>query len=441
MEETLREDRIFESDNIKKIILKLAPPIMLAQLIRALYNIIDSFFIGRYSDEGLTALSLIFPIQLLMTALAVGTGVGVNTIISFNNGMNKSKEALKTAKAGTVLGFINYVVFAVISILIMKSFIGISTQNNEVYNLSLIYGNIVCAGSIGLFMESIWTKILQAEGNMKLPMKAQIAGAVVNIVLDPVLIFGVPSIIPSFGIGGAAIASVIGQICAAVITGSRGFRGLPEDFNIKSKAFEVYRRGMPSIVMQSLYTVYIVGLNLILASFTESAVTVLGLYYKLQTFFFIPLGGLQNCTVPLISFNYAAKRYDKCREIMKFAIIICCIFMLCAALCFEIVPYELLSFFTNKKEVFDIGTYAFRIIGLSFIPAVFSLIIPVFFQALGKGKQSIFIIVLRQIILFVPLAWILSKFGLQYVWFTFPLSEIITDISAVYLFKKNESLV
>lgn len=426
----------FESEKISRLMVRLAPPVMLAQLIQALYNIVDSYFIGRYSDEALTALSLIYPLQLLITALGVGTGVGVNTLISRYRGERQDEKAVGITKAGNVLGILNWLIFAVCAGAVMRGYLHISTDSSEVFGMALIYGNIVCIFSIGIFMESIWTKVLQADGNMKLPMAAQIVGALVNICLDPVLIFGMGRI-PAFGVAGAAVATVIGQVCAAVIVGTKGFWGFTGFRNVRKYMGRIYRAAFPSIVMQSLYTVYIVGLNLILAGFSDDAVTVLGLYYKVQTFFFIPLMGLQNCIVPVLSYNHAAKQNGRCREVMRFAVLFGGFTMCIATAVYCGIPGLILGIFTKSRNVLEIGVPAFRIIAGSFIPSVLGWMIPVYFQAIGYGKESLFLIILRQIILLVPLAYVFSKFGLGYVWLTFPASEVITAVFGAVIYLRH----
>lgn len=311
----------FGTDKVHIILLKLAPPIMLAQLIQALYNIIDSLFIGNYSQEGLTALSIIYPVQLLMIALAVGTGVGINTLMAHFYGIDKASEAQNAAGVGTPLALIMWILFAGIGFLILPLYASVSTGSSVVIKQVTVYGRIISIGSIGLFCESIWTKILQSEGNMKTPMIAQMVGAGVNILLDPLFIWGF-GVIPEMGIGGAAFATVIGQIAAAVLVFRNGYRKTSNISNYLFYIVRIYRLGFPNILMQSAYTFYILGLNLILKTFSDQAVTALGLYYKWQTFFFIPLGAMQTCIVPIISYNYAAGRYERCKKIVKTAIFI-----------------------------------------------------------------------------------------------------------------------
>lgn len=292
---------------IGKLLLKLSPPVMLALLIQSIYNIVDSYFVSRYSLSGLTALSIIFPIQLLMTALGTGTGTGLNILISRMDGNGDTIDQGNVVKSGLCLGVVNFLVFTSLGMLLIGSYYDISSNQISVQAEGIRYARIIFWGSFGLFMESNCTKLLQAKGNMIIPMLVQVVGAVINIICDPILILGLGGV-PKLGVAGAAIATIIGQWAAMFIT----LRAVLKTYNIRGKfqltdCVQIYQSGFPSIIMQLLYTLYIVGLNLILKLFTEDAVTVLGIYYKLQTFFFIPLLGLQQVIVPIISFNYGAK--------------------------------------------------------------------------------------------------------------------------------------
>ena len=253
----------YGTESIGKVLLKIAPPVMLALLIQALYNIVDSFFVGKYSEHGLTALSVVYPIQLIAIALAVGTGVGVNTLMARFYAEKHEDSANETAGCGFVISLIMWTVFALVSFLSMRFFINLSASDPLAVEYAVTYGNIVCVGSIGLFTESIFTKVHQAEGNMTLPMIAQITGAVCNIVLDPIMIFGMFGC-PEMGIAGAAVATVCGQVLAAVITGIKGLRHPPAPYKFLFYTKSIFILGYPSILMQSLYTVYIMVLNMIL---------------------------------------------------------------------------------------------------------------------------------------------------------------------------------
>lgn len=363
-----------ETNSIPKLLLKLSPPVMLALLIQSIYNIVDSFFVAQYASSGLTALSIIYPIQLLMTALATGTGAGVNILISRLDGLGETESQHDVIKSGLLLNFFHFILFAIMGNLFIKTYFEISTSNTLVSSQGILYARIVFTGSFGLFMESIGTKVLQARGNMVLPMLAQVTGSIINVVLDIALIFGIGS-----------------------------------------------------IITQSLYTLYIIGLNMILKGFTEDAVTVLGIYYKIQSFFFIPLLGFQQVLLPLISYNYGAGHTKRTQKTLRFATFLACGIMSVATLIFLLIPNQLIGIFSTDASLLRIGSYALRVISLSFVFAGLTIVITSYLQGIAHIKASIFIIVLRQVFLLVPLAWILHFFGLNAVWWTFPLTEIIAS--------------
>lgn len=426
---------LFGTEKISKILLKLAPPVMLAQLIQALYNIIDSLFVGRYSDSGLTALSIIYPLQLLMIALAVGTGVGINTVMAAKLGVGNEKEADEYAGVGTPLAGFMWLLFAVICWFAMPFYAKMSTNSEVIIHDVIVYGRIVCVFSFGLFLESIWTKVLQSCGDMKTPMTAQIIGAITNIVLDPLLIFGMFGF-PKMGIAGAAVATVTGQIMAALIVMKKGFRKSPRRQVYPHHIAKIFQLGIPNILMQSAYTFYILGLNLILATFSDQAVTALGLYYKWQTFFFIPLGAMQTCIVPVISYNYAARNIERCKKTLSASIIFGMSLMALGTLCFVCIPSQMLRVFTSDELVIAIGRVGFRFVGISFLPMITSLIFPVFFQAVGSSLKSSLLTVIRTVVLFVPLAYLFSRFGLNWFWLTYPVTEVITSLTGAYFYRQ-----
>lgn len=361
----------YGKEKISRILLKIAPPVMLAQLIQAFYNIVDSLFVGKYSETGLTALSIIYPLQLLMIALAVGTGVGINTDMAYYFGIRQEKKAEEVEGIGT-------------------------------------------------------------------PLVAQIAGAITNVILDPILIFGMFGI-HKFGIAGAAIATVIGQIVAALVVMRKAFVRSPEKSCYLPHIKRIYQLGIPNILMQSAYTFYIFGLNMILAGFSDQAVTALGLYYKWQSFFFIPLGALQTCIVPVISFNYAAKDQERCKAVLKESLIAGMALMFLGTLCFEFLPVQMLSTFSKDAQVIAIGTNGFHYIGVAFIPMVTSLIFPVYFQAIGSAVKSSILTVVRTMVLFVPLGYLFSRFGLQYFWLTFPVTEVLTTLVGFKFYRSQQA--
>lgn len=417
----------FGTEKIGKILFKMAPPVMLAQLIQALYNIIDSVFVGRFSASGLTALSIVYPIQLLMIALAVGTGVGINTVMAAKLGIDKKDVAHEYAGIATPIAVILWIIFSAVCYAIMPAFAKMSTNDESIISDVTVYGRIVCIFSFGLFLESVWTKILQAQGDMKTPMIAQILGAITNIILDPLLIFGLFGL-PKLGIAGAAYATVAGQVVAAIAVMKKGFYRPPALKKFPQYTANIFRLGLPNILMQSAYTFYIFGLNMVLAGFSDAAVTTLGLYYKWQTFFFIPLGAMQTCIVPVISYNYAAASIDRCKKTLNLALLFGVTLMSLGTLCFNLIPEPMLRFFSSDEEVIRIGITAFRIIGWSFLPLVTSLTYPVLFQAVGQPIKSSALTVIRTVVLFVPLGYLFSLIGLDYFWLTYPVTDGITSL-------------
>ncbi len=435
MEQGVTQTDLFGTEKINKILLRLAPPVMLAQLIQALYNIVDSFFVGRYSASGLTALSIIYPMQLLMIAFAVGTGVGINTVMAAKLGAGKKQKADEYAGVGAPLAIIMWALFAGVCYVIMPFYARMSTNSEAVIQDVITYGRIVCLFSFGLFLESIWTKVLQANGDMKTPMLAQIIGAMTNIILDPLLIFGMLGL-PEMGIGGAAVATVTGQIMAALVVMKKGYRKSPELRLYPRHIADIFRMGVPNILMQSAYTFYILGLNLILSGFCDEAVTALGLYYKWQTFFFIPLGAMQTCIVPIISYNYAAKNLERCKKTLSTAIIFGLLLMAVGTACFLLIPTQMLGVFTKDALVIEIGRVGFRFIGISFLPMVTSLTFPVFFQAVGAAFKSSALTIIRTVVLFVPLGYLFAQLGLNWFWLTFGVTEVLTSIVGMLFYRQ-----
>ncbi len=367
---------------------------MLAQLIQALYNIVDSLFVGRFSESGLTALSIIYPLQLLMIALAVGSGVGINTVMAARLGVDAKKDADGCAGTGTPLAICLWLIFAAVCYAIMPAYARMSTDSPEVISDVISYGRIVCVFSFGLLG------------------------------------------LPRLGLSSAAIATVAGQIVAALVVMKKGYRSSPAKEKYPHYIKKIFRLGTPNILMQSAYTFYILGLNLILSGFSDQAVTARGLYYKWQTFFFIPLGAMQTCIVPLVSFNYAAKNVERCRKTLSTSVIFGITLMFLGMLCFLLFPEPMLRVFTSEDTVVAIGKIGFLFVGVSFLPMVPSLTFPVFFQAIGFSLKSSLLTVIRTVVLFVPLGFLFSRFGLNYFWLTFPVTELITATVGFVFYRK-----
>lgn len=422
-----------ENLSVPKLLFKMSPPVMLALLIQSIYNIADSFFVARYSTEGLRALSIVYPIQLLITALATGTGAGVNILISRLDGRGETKTQYDIIKSGLFLNMFHFLIFALVGNILANAYFSLSTGNSMVKVQGILYSRIVFSGSLGLFTESICTKILQARGNMVVPMLAQVIGSLVNIVLDVILIFGT-GYNPALGIEGAAIATVIGQWVAMAIT----LFAVTKKYSLRGQfkletCKQIYVNGIGSIVTQSLYTIYIVGLNMILKIFTEDAVTVLGIYYKIQSFFFIPLLGFQQVLLPLFSYHYGAGDRHRNREILKCSMIFSVIIMAVATGIFFLFPEKLVHIFSKGSAIVAIGKTAFPVISISFVFAGLTIVITSYLQGIAHIKASLFIIVLRQIVLLVPLAWLLHFIGLNAVWWTFPVTEIIASVTGILI--------
>ena len=349
--------------------------------------------------------------------------------------VGNEKEADEYAGVGTPLAGFMWLLFAVICWFAMPFYAKMSTDSEVIIHDVIVYGRIVCVFSFGLFLESIWTKVLQSCGDMKTPMTAQIIGAITNIVLDPLLIFGMFGF-PKMVIAGAAVATVSGQIMAALIVMKKGFRKSPHRQVYPHHIAKIFQLGIPNILMQSAYTFYILGLNLILATFSDQAVTALGLYYKWQTFFFIPLGAMQTCIVPVISYNYAARNIERCKKTLSASIVFGMSLMALGTLCFVCIPSQMLRVFTSDELVITIGRVGFRFVGISFLPMVTSLIFPVFFQAVGSSLKSSLLTVIRTVVLFVPLAYLFSRFGLNWFWLTYPVTEVITSLTGAYFYRQ-----
>lgn len=422
--------------SIRHILFRVAPPVMLAQLIQALYNIVDSFFVGMYSNDALTALTVIYPLQLVIIALAVGTGVGVNTYMAREYALKEDKKAEDAAGTGTLLALLSWVLLSVLALLLMRTYVLSSASEPGAIEHAVVYGNIVCIGSLGTLFEGCWSKVHQARGNMRRPMVAQVVGALTNVVFDPLLIFGIGPF-PALGVVGAAFATVLGQFVSAAIVLPGGLCCPPGIKRLFYFAKRIYHYGYSSIFMQMLYTVYIVMLNMILVGFSDAAVTVLGLYYKWQSFFFIPLFGLQTCIVPVLSFNATRKLYRRCRQTMQCTYFISVVFMALGTVCFVFFPEALIRLFSHSDEVLAIGKIAFRIIGCGFFSAVFALIMPTFFQAIGQGVPSVALSLIRQILLLVPLFWLFAQLGLNYSWLAFPIAETVSGGIGLWLYFKQ----
>ncbi|GAA0680016.1 MATE family efflux transporter [Clostridium cadaveris] len=427
---------------IFKLIVTMSLPAMFSMLIQSLYNIVDSMFVAQIGEEALTAVSLAFPIQMLIIAVAVGTGIGINSLVSRKLGERRKDEASKAATHGILLGVFSWMVFALFGVFFSKTFFSMFTTNPIVYEMGYNYLSIVTIFSFGIFVEINLEKTLQATGNMIYPMVFQLIGAVINIILDPIFIFGLFGV-PAFGVKGAAIATVLGQIISMIFAMYIVFTK-NHDVHISFKNFKfsgrtvknIYSVGFPSIVMQSISSVLVIGLNSILISFSESAVSVLGVYYKLQSFVFMPVFGLTQGIMPIMGYNFGARDKNRIIDALKIGLYIALIIMMCGTALFSLIPNKLLMIFNASPEMLSIGVPALRIISICFIPAAVGILLSTLFQAVGSGMNSLIVSVLRQLVIILPSAYILSKIGLTYVWLAFPIAEVAASIVSACMFIK-----
>lgn len=423
------------------LLIKMSLPAIFSMLVMALYNVVDSIFISQYDKDALTAVSLAFPMQMLMMAVAVGTGVGINSLVSRRLGAKRNAEASSAATHGVFLGIISGVVFAAIGFLFTRPFISAFTETEAVVSYGVDYLGIVLIFSMSIFLQINLEKALQATGNMIYPMLFQLSGAITNIILDPILIFGYFGIEP-MGAKGAAIATVTGQIVAMIFSFiiyhvkaheiELRFKGFKFDKKIVA---DIYRVGVPSMVMQAIGSVLNTVLNGILVQFSETAVSVLGIYYKLQSFVFMPVFGLTQSLMAVIGYNFGARKRKRMMSALKIGLCMGIIIMAAGCLVFELMPAQLLSMFNADAEMLEIGVIAFRLIAICFVPAACGIVLSTLFQAVGMGTRSLIISLMRQLVLIMPLAYVFSKIGLNYVWLAFPIAEAGALVIALLLYR------
>ncbi len=429
---------------IPKLLVTISLPIAISMLIQALYNIIDSIFVAKLGEDALTAVSLTYPVQMLIVAVAVGTSVGMNALVSRYLGARKPELASLVARNALFLSILNGIVFAIIGISFSKIFFTFQTTNEQVINYGSHYMFLVSTFSIFIFFQITFERDLQATGKSIYSMMSQALGAIVNIILDPILIFGLFGF-PRLEVTGAAIATIIGQ-CSGACLGFYLVRRHATDINISMKGFrpsatiikDIYKIGFPAILMQSLTSIMSFGLNNILLMFTTTATAVFGVYVKLQSFIFMPVYGLTNGLIPIIGFNYGAKQKGRIIASFKLATIIASIIMIFGTFIFNIIPMPLLQLFDASEELLSIGIPALRIISFSFPFAGFCLISCSLYQALGKSVYSLMISSLRQLVILLPMAYLLAIFGgLNYVWYSIIIAEICSFIICVLLTKRT----
>lgn len=424
---------------VNRLLVSMSVPMMVSMLVQALYNVVDSIFVASLSEDALTAVSLAFPWQNLMIAVGVGTGVGVNAWLSRCLGEKDQRSANATAENGIFLAMTSYLVFAVTGMLISRPFFTLQTSSAVIAEEGFQYMWIVSVFGIGLFLQTMNEKILASTGRTNLTMVSQLAGAAINIVLDPIMIFGLFGF-PALGVAGAAIATVTGQIIGGLLGVWFNSR-LNREIQIRFRGFRpdrgiighIYSVGLPSIILQSIGSIMTFSMNQILISFSTTAAAVLGVYFKLQSFVFMPIFGLNNGMVPIVAYNYGAAKPVRIMKTLKLAIAYALSIMGVGLLLFQLLPGTFLDLFQASDNMKSIGIPALRIISLCFVPAGFGIICGSFFQAMGHGMIAMWVSIVRQLGALIPLAWLLSRTGqLNLVWLAFPLAEIVAVVITTF---------
>ena len=446
-ETTVREGAAREPENkmgvmpVNRLLISMSVPMVVAMLVQALYNVVDSMFVARLNENALTAVSLAFPAQNLMIAVATGTGVGVNAILSRSLGEKNFKKANRVANHGVFLALMSYIVFAVLGLLLSRRFFLMQTDIEEIVNYGADYLFICMVFSFGIFGQIAFERLLQSTGKTLFTMFTQGTGAIINIIMDPILIFGLCGL-PKMGVAGAAAATVLGQIVAMFMAiffnlkWNKEIRLSVKRFYVSGKIIrQIYAVGVPSICMAAIGSVMTFGMNKILIAFTSTATAVFGVYFKLQSFIFMPVFGLNNGMVPIIAYNYGAGKPDRLLKTLKLSIFYAVSIMLLGLLIFQVCTRQLLMIFNASDHMLSIGVPALRIISLSFIFAGFCIICSSMFQALAHGFLSLSISVVRQLVVLLPVAFLLSRTGnLELVWWAFPLAELFsTTLTVIFL--------
>lgn len=433
---------------VNKLLISMSLPMIISMLVQALYNVVDSIFVAKLSEDALTAVSLAFPMQNLMIAVAGGLGVGINALLSRSLGQKNTTAANKAAVNGIFLEAIGYIIFLILGLTVVRFFYNAQDAPENITQMGVEYLSIVLIFSFGIFGQFTFERLLQSTGKTIYSMFTQLTGAIINIILDPILIFGLFGV-PKMGIAGAAIATVIGQVIAAIFAFILNMKKNEEITIEISKIFKpdmkiiktILSVGIPSMIMQAIGSVMTFGMNKILIVFSSTAVAVFGVYFKLQSFVFMPVFGLNNGMVPIVSYNYGAEKKDRLLKTIRLSICYAVGIMLLGLVIIQLFPDKMLLLFDASEHMLSIGIPALRTISLSFIFAGVSVILSSTFQSLGNGLLSMFISVARQLVVLLPVAYVLSKFSnVNLVWWSFPIAEIaaigISIIFYIHMYNK-----
>ncbi len=425
---------------IGKLVFNMSLPMMVSMLVQALYNIVDSIFVAKLSENALTAVSLAFPLQTLLIAVGTGTGVGMNALLSKSLGEKDFKKANKTATNAAFIYALSYIVFLILGFTIVKPFYRsqVGNADAEIMTMGVDYLSTVMIFSFGIFTQVFFERLLTSTGRTIFSMTSQLSGALTNIILDPILIFGMFGA-PKMGVTGAAAATVIGQCVAGIVAGTCNhkfnhevkfeFKGFRPDLKIIGT---IYAVGIPTIIMQSIGSVMTYCMNRILIEFSSTATAVFGVYFKLQSFFFMPVFGLNNGITPIIAYNYGARQRKRMVKTIKLSFIVAFCLTFIGFILFESIPHVLLGMFSASDDLLKIGVPALRTIGIHYLIAWFCIIAGTVFQALGKAVFSMLVSIMRQLVVLIPAAYLLAKFGgLHMVWWSFPIAEIMSFIVSV----------
>lgn len=423
------------------LLMGMAFPPMISMLIQSLYNIVDSMFVAQVSENALTAVSLAFPIQSLIIAVSVGIGVGVNSYIARKLGEHDHKEANSTVAHGMILASIASIIFALFGLFGTEAFLGMFTTDPEIFGDATSYMHIVVYFSFTSFYYILIEKVFQSTGRMMVPMMIQAIGAITNIILDPIMIFGWLGF-PALGVSGAAIATVTAQFLSMGLS-FYFLMDKKQEVRLDIKNFQyrgytikqILTIGIPNACMNALGSFLVMGLNSILVQFSNTAVSLYGVYYKLQTFVFMPASGLTQGAMPIMGFNYGAKNRTRLMDCLKVSIIVTFAIMCFGVLIFQLFPKELLLLFNASDDMLDMGIVALRIISISYLPATLGFILPTLFQSMGKGVESLVVFLLRQFCITLPLSWLLSDWmGLEGIWVSFIIAEVVAALAAIIFF-------
>ena len=433
---------------VKKLIITMSLPMMISMMVQALYNVVDSYFVAKVSEEAMTAVTMAFPLQNLMIAVGSGTGVGINALLSRSLGERRFDRSDAAANNGIFLTFMSYVVFLLMGLFLVRPFV-LSQVKDPVRDVQVLtyataYLRICCCLSLGLFFQLTFERLLQSTGRTLYSMISQTTGAVINIIFDPIMIFGLFGF-PKLGVAGAAYATVLGQTIAAVIGLMLNLKKNREiTFSIMSILRpraeiikDIYFVGVPSILMMSIGSAMTYMMNQILKTFSNTAIAVFGVYFRLQSFFFMPVFGLNNGLIPVLAYNYGARNRDRIREALRFAMVLAMSIMAVGTLVFELIPVQLLGLFNASDEMLRIGVPALRIICLSFVVAGACIAMGSIFQAFSQSYYSLIVSIGRQLVVLIPVAYLLSMIGdVTLVWWAFPIAELVSLVLSVIFFRR-----